>query len=810
MAKFRIETQITLLAVIIAAAVITSGYFAYKSLSEIVNSVHREARPDNKLFLIKDISADLQVIENNVRMYVLSGDVKDLKSYDSIQVRISQKIETLNEMIAEGNDDYALVDSFSVLALEKLALWQRVLNLHKNKLAVQPDFSELYSKLEEPQFDTIQVETEKKGILRKIFGGKKTVVDTTIVEHDIEKEDIRNQIQELESEMVEKGQQSNQLESDLIAGNIEISGKITRLIAQAEKNEVDGLMAKTQEADRLAGVTYKRLAAFSVTAVVLLLVVLFLLHNYLKKSKSYQRALKRAREEAENLALAKEKFAANVSHEMRTPANAIYGLAEQLLHRRNNDDINEQISVLAQSARHLNSIINDTLDFSKLQAGKLKLENVHFSPAKVFDEVLALEKYTATKKGIALNSGLAHDIPVALVGDPLRLKQILINLISNAIKFTERGEVKFTAWAEPMEEKQFRLHMQVSDTGIGITRKDLDIIFEEFVQAENQAGKKYSGTGLGLAIVKKLVELQGGHISIESQPGNGTTVKVNIPYGKGKKSKIEEQRFEVPEVPEHYSELQILVADDEEFNRFLFRGIFNKWRVKIKEAVNGEEVVKMALNQDFDLILMDMRMPKMNGIEATKAILKAKPGTKIIAITATSDKTEKEACRAAGMLEFLPKPFSERNLFDVVNKVVKFSPKEQKADNKPVIDIAELERMMNGDTVFMKEMIELFIRSAETGIEKLKTATVENDWATVFEVAHKLAPQSKHLRAADLYQQIKKLELAASTVPVNHQEILKLIMAIEEELTDINFFLRKYLDETSKNKDISFPPQLKN
>ncbi len=811
MAKFRIETQITLLAVIIAAAVITSGYFAYKSLSEIVDSVHREARPDNKLFLIKDISSDLLVVENNVRLYVLTNNRKNLKTYDTLQSKITSNLQMLDKITAPAGEQRMLVDSFNVLTLEKIALWQDVLQLHKKAEKTKPEFTEVYSKLEEPKYDTIQIETEKSGLLRKIFGGKKTIIDTAIVERQLETDEIKNKIQNIESEIIEKGQKSNEIESHLIARNIVITEKINQLIAKAEKAESDNLLAKTQEADRLAGLTYQRLLAFSITAVVLLLVVLFLLYNYLKKTRAYQRVLKRASEEAEKLARAKEQFAANVSHEMRTPVNAIYGLAEQLLHRENNDDLDEQISILAQSATHLNSIINDTLDFSKIQANKLKFESVHFSPKKVFDEIHALEKYAAAKKWISFKLNFSANIPEALVGDPLRLKQILINLVSNAIKFTDEGEVKIMAYATPLKNDKIELQIQVSDTGIGITKENLKIIFDEFVQAEDQDGKKYSGTGLGLSIVKKLVELQGGEILIDSEPGSGTNIRLNIPYRLGDINKIEEKKFDSPEVPESFKNLNILVADDEEFNRFLFKGIFKKWGVQYREATNGIEAVDIALSGNFDVVLMDVRMPKKNGIEATKSILKIKPMVKVIAITATTDPAERDACKKAGISVFLPKPFSEKNLFDAIHSVADFKTQAINKTSQPQINIAELEQLMNGDKVFMKEMILLFIQSVESGMQKIKSAVAQKDWETVSEIAHKIAPQCKHLRAANLYRNIKDLEKTAGVEKaVNPENIISLVILVEKEVAEINLYLRNYLDESQQIKGITFPPQLKN
>ncbi|MGM0619990.1 MAG: ATP-binding protein [Bacteroidota bacterium] len=792
MAKFRIESQITLLAVIIAAAVITSGYFAWKNLSQIVDSIHQEARPDNKLFLIKDIATDLSAIENIVRLYVLTNNEENLKPYEELQIGITNKIQELYRLTPPETDEWIRIDSIRNLAVNKVQLWEKVLNLHNETKGIQPEFSEIYSQLEQQKFDTIRNETVKEGFFRKLFGTEKVIVDTTIVERNLEKDEIREQIRKLENEITERGEETNLLESNLINQNIQITNKLNALIAQAEQEETNSLIEETLEADRLANLTYKRLAAFSIAAVLLLLLVLFLLFNYLKKARTYERGLKKARQEAENLAQAKEKFAANVSHEMRTPVNAIYGLAEQLLKRKNNENLNKQISVLAQSAQHLNHIINDTLDFTKIQTNKLKLNSISFSPEKVFDEVVALQKYNAAQKNISLKYQSSENLPEALIGDPLRLKQILINLIGNAIKFTDKGEVVFSAKSEKQEENLFELQMEIRDTGIGISKENLKIIFDEFVQAENPEGKKYSGTGLGLAIVKKLAELQGGSVKIDSEPGTGTTVKINIPFPGGDKNEIKEEEFDSPEIHDQFKQLRVLIADDEEFNRFLFKGIFTKWGIQYTEVTNGEEAVKAALNNTFDIILMDMRMPKKNGIEATKAILQEKLDAKIIAITATNEENEQKACLEAGILDFIPKPFSEMQLFETIHSTLNLEEPKLKpsAENE---NIAEMKRMANGDKEFLKEMISIFISSTEKGIDNMETALKNSDWETISETAHQIAPQCKHTGDVELYNQIKKLEKMAGESPENESEVEHAFQQMAKKLKKINREFSDYL-----------------
>lgn len=794
MSKFRIEIQITLLLLIIGAAVVTSGYFAYKSLSNIVYSIHQEATPDYQLFLVKDLEADLASLENNARLYILTNKKDDLDPYETLQQQIVSKIEGLSQLEAENKDEIQIIDSLNTLALKKIELWQKILNLHQPVKNVDTtSFTEIYSKLEKETLDTIRTETEKKGILRKIFGGKKTIVDTTVVKRELEPEEIKEQIQNLETEIKaiqEKGEEKNILESELIAENMILVHQINELVARVEKNENNKLITKTDEADRLAELTYKRLAGFTIIAVILLLVVVFVLFNYLKKMREYQRALKKAKLEAENLAVAKEKFAANVSHELRTPVNAIYGLTEQLVQQPLDANTKDLISVLSKSSIHLKNIINDTLDFSKIQANKLKLEKTDFAPAAIFDEVIALQKFEAGKKHNLLRFEWHGLQPDAVVGDPLRLKQILINLIGNAIKFTQNGEIILKVETQKNENNLFQFNISIIDTGIGISKENLDIIFDEYVQAENTEGIKYQGTGLGLSIVKKLVELHNGTISVESSPGKGTTIQLEIAYKEGKKQNIAQHDFETVEIPESYKKLRFLIADDTEFNRFLLKGILNKWGVKFTEATNGNEAVEAAILNDFDVIFMDLRMPGKNGFEATREILQKKPTAQIIAISASDETIDKQKCLNAGMSGFLSKPFSEYSLFETLNSIIKMEPSTDKPHQPSQVDISELRNLSGGDEAFLQEMIVLFIKSSQNGMDAIENALKHEDWNTIHETCHKMAVPYKHLNATALYEKIKVMENLAHK-KLNMNSIRSLFTEVKKETEEIINYLKK-------------------
>jgi len=798
MKRSRVETNIMIFALFIVLAVGASGFLIYRSLTEIVNSIHYEVDSDYRLIVIKDISLDLMEVENLIQLYTITKNRSSLKHYREVSKRLTDRTNILIGLSHHHNETTYLNDSVKYYVDAKLDIWKKIRQLNIIEDDPTPQFDTLYSMLEKKEIDTVQVEVQveppKKGFLKRLFSKKDTIetrIDTTFIEKSVESDEIKEEIEQLQTELQEREDRKNRREIQLINQNIEVTGKLNNLIARIEQAERDFLIQKNEEADQLATLIYKRLSTFSIAIVAMLFVVLYLFISYLIRSRKYRKVLTAAKQETERLARAKEVFMANVSHEMRTPVNAIYGLAEQLLEHNSGSENNEKLSVLLKSSKHLKEVVNDMLDFSKIQANKLKLEKVDFSPDSIVKEVLDLHKPDAFKKNIDLSYHKKGELPVALLGDPIRLKQILINIISNAIKFTERGNITLSVEAKKVTSFLYHIHFQVKDTGIGISKENLEHIFDDFVQVETDYTRKFSGTGLGLSIVKKLVELQKGKIQIESEIDQGTVVSFHIPFRLGKPENIKHETKQEVDIPDNFKKLNILVVDDEEFNRFLLKVIFEKWGTGYQEAKNGKEAVKLALENDFDIILMDLRMPDLNGIEASKLIIKEKPDSNIIAVAAISGESELKMCKEAGMMNFLSKPFAESDLLEVITSVVK--PYKYNDSVNGEFGLEELERLSNGDEMFMKEMIRIFIRSSQTGMKNIKNAFKENNWLEISEAAHKMAAPSKHLMANDLYDKIKLLETntgkqrSLDTVP-------DLIATIEKKVDRINKSLSKLLE----------------
>lgn len=800
MKKLKIEIQVILLTICIAVAVIVSGYLAYQSLSMIVDTIHKEARPDLKLLLIKDIASDLNEVENTIRLYRLTGNKAYLHPYNQLDSSIQQKLDSLSDYASPGSDEFFHIDSIAILANRKLLIWDEIRALHYLKPDARNTFTQLYSRIDTTfiQPDTIRFKPEeKKGFFKRIFGKRDTTTrQPLIIDKTKEKEIIKKEIAGIEEQISSQTKRMQVKEKVLLEQNIQLTETLNLHIASIENIEQKRIETKTREVDSMAAQTYRRMAIFSVAAVLLLIVILIVFMRNIQKNKLIQQMLKKAKVEAESLTKAKEMFVATVSHEMRTPVNAIFGITEQMLQNTNSEKMNADLLVVNKSAKHLIALVNDTLDFSKIETQKMKLEQINFLPHEILSEIYTLHKDSAQKKGIEFIIANLTDKDLVLQGDPIRLKQILINLVTNAIKFTHQGQISLTISGKETQEQNFLLRIEVSDTGIGISKDDLNLIFDEFVQLGTDLTQKQRGAGLGLSIVKKLIKLLNGQIEVDSSPGKGTRFKIQIPYSKGDPESIKNQAHEPLNVPHWFGRLHFLIVDDEEFNLYLIKNILNKWNVSFTEAQNGQEALDYVLEKSFDLVLMDIRMPVMNGYEATKLILQNRPSSKIIALTATTNSTDIQKIEMAGMHSFLQKPFTESDLLQAILKLVPEKSEDKYPNIEPkntIFDLDELERISGGDKNFFLEMLSIFIRTSEAGLKKIQQSFHDSDYSTLTEAAHKLAAPAKHLQATSLYNHLKKLE--NSTKETNPEELKKQIEMIENEINQINLILNLKIRE---------------
>jgi signal transduction histidine kinase/ActR/RegA family two-component response regulator len=378
------------------------------------------------------------------------------------------------------------------------------------------------------------------------------------------------------------------------------------------------------------------------------------LQDYIEKLETTSEKLKKS-------SSAKSDFLATMSHEIRTPMNAILGMTHFLKEDDPREDQLESINIIDFSAKTLLSLIDDILDFSKIDAGKIEFESTEFELIELISTISETFRSTAQNKKVELSTEIGKNLPKYLKGDPAKLIQILNNLVSNALKFTDKGSVKIFVQCVAEKNKKVDVEFRVTDSGVGIEQSRLDSIFESFVQADKKTKRLYGGTGLGLSISKKLVELQGGSISVKSKPEKGSEFSVILSFDKAEnKENTDAGRVEIKE--EHITGLKVLVAEDNLVNQKVMESFLRKWEVDATIVDNGLEVIEELKKTDFDLILMDLEMPEMDGYEAATLIRKMEDSTKknvpIIALTAAALSDVKEKVYSVGMNDFVTKPFN--------------------------------------------------------------------------------------------------------------------------------------------------------
>ncbi len=464
------------------------------------------------------------------------------------------------------------------------------------------------------------------------------------------------------------------------------------------------------------------------------------LQLYMHRMAFDNHKIERLNEAVERANRAKSEFLATMSHEIRTPLNAILGMADLLAETALSDAQRQYVTVFQRAGANLLGLINDILDLSKVEAGQMELESVDFDLAEVIGRVLELTRAKASIKGLEVGFELKKGVPRMLVGDPLRLRQILLNLLGNAMKFTETGRLDVIVVRDPDGDGSGDLLFGVKDTGIGIPADKLGSIFENFSQADSSTTRKYGGTGLGLAISRRLVELMSGRIWVESRVGEGSTFLFTAKFG------VSDRVPAAPEAPPatpralQLPAAHILLADDSEDNRFLIREYLKSSPCRLETAENGEIALARMKSQHFDLVLMDAHMPVMDGYTATRAMRawEAEQGSRgipmrvpILALTADAFREAVEQSAAAGFNAHLTKPISKATLVEAIERYALPCDRPQAASPEPTPAAPAAETPLSA-------FEERYLKNVVKSLNEVRLAEAAGDYGTIQRVGHNL------------------------------------------------------------------------
>jgi signal transduction histidine kinase/DNA-binding response OmpR family regulator len=808
---YEIIVSVTLLLVFIL--VIVTGVLSYKRLDHIINTVNNGSRPDRKLLLVKEIYNDLTEAENNVKSYALTRNEDYMSGFYQLTDVTGDRFDDLKKLVSPGDTLDVLIDTLDGLVEQKFGILDRLLVI-QDEFRVQQAMDHVMQSILDQEKDTatvirtdtvivpVQVNNDsirsqpvkKENFFKRLFRrknkGKENESDTihlpdtilasvpvTVVTPPPSMEKISRQVRVVRQEALSREKVLRQEEWNLLKEDRMVMDQIKGHLAEMEALEAARMAVSNRDAERKAGEVKFIIITFGLAALLLLLMAALVINSYVRKNYEYQRIMKRARDRAEDLARAKEIFLANMSHEIRTPMNIISGFTGQLLGSRLEPAQWEQLTMVKKSSDHLLQILNDVLDMSRLQAGKMELNETSFSLMETVKDMQNWLEPAALEKNIKLSSIADASLPAFVLGDPVRIRQILLNLVGNAIKYTDTGEVSLRAYSGGITGDRTLVVFEVADTGIGISETDLDKIFEEFEQGSDISRRKPSGAGLGLAITRKLIHLQGGNITVESRPGAGSTFKVSIPFRETLLTP-DSVSVEKPDLASSLQGLRVLAVDDEEYNLQLMKSILRKYGCVVTEARNGEESLTLVDQHTFDIVLMDIRLPGMSGATTALEIRERseKKGSilPVIAVTAAITPYDMEEYRKNGIDDFIPKPFGEEQLVKTILSV----NKRHRA--KPVYDLSPLQKTSGGDMVFFREMVELFLKDTAEGLALLANFVDNKEWEKAADMAHKISSPCGHLKADRLYGLLKETEQKLR-VPGEPVPVAGLIRQAEEE-----------------------------
>ncbi len=489
-----------------------------------------------------------------------------------------------------------------------------------------------------------------------------------------------------------------------------------------------------------------------------------------------------AKSKAENATLiaeaavkSKQQFLSNMSHEIRTPMNAIIGFTKVVLKTELNKKQQEYLNAIKISGDALIVLINDILDLAKVDAGKMTFAHVPFKLSASISAMLHMFETKIHEKNLELIKQYDHNIPDVIVGDPVRLHQIILNLVGNAVKFTSEGTITVSVKIIKDDPEMVTIEFAITDTGIGIPENKLANIFDDFQQATSGTSRIYGGTGLGLAIVKQLVEPQGGSIKVTSKVGEGSTFAFVLSFLKTK-ANADPETDPAIQLEDEIKNVKILVVEDIPLNQLLMKTLLEDFGFEMDIAGNGRIAIEKLNHNTYDIILMDLQMPEMNGFEATEFIrTKMNSQIPIIALTADVTTVDVEKCKAVGMNDYISKPIDDKLLY---TKIVKYLKKHEnkkgltpelnnvimEMQKQKCINLDYLSKRTKANPVLMMEMISLYLEQTPPLISAMKKAMLEQDWKTLHSAVHKMIPSFSIMGMSTEFENMaKKIQEYAHT-----------------------------------------------
>jgi signal transduction histidine kinase/DNA-binding response OmpR family regulator len=800
--RSNIKIKVVLGYIFVFLAIVASLFIANKAYNKLLNSVAILSKPDAEITRMNRVLTNLSEAENKIRVYSLTREEKFLSHFYTNILEIQNDLDSLRKFSPDTSKAVVLIDSMNFLLEDRAEKLERFVKLKQSKERVnlsQNAMKQLSEATDSAKttiktttttttiLDTVKsakkVKPKKDNFINRLLGKKEkidsieTVIQRTQVQVDTSYIHQSDSVLQNLEEMLKRAQEIEKLNRDivfkeelrLVEENTIIWDKIKQLLRQLEEERFVQLQEESDKAKQIASNTISIISIIIIVGFVLgVLFIIFILTD-ISKSNYYRRELVIAKGKAEKLAKVKEDFLATMSHEIRTPLNAIIGFTNQLHKTKLEQKQKNFVGVLKNSSKHLLGLVNEILDLSKIEAGKLHVENISFNPQAIVYEVYDLLKVNAASKNLNFEIEYSGESDIRLLSDPFRVKQILLNLGSNAIKFTSEGSV-FVRASVIAKGDLYLLEVDVEDTGIGIAEEKLESIFEDFSQADSFSARKYGGTGLGLAISRRLAVLLGGDLFVESELEKGSVFTLRIPLKEAEQQIVETRMLQNDNIAEELKNKHFLVADDDDYSLLLLQTIFNTWNLKAEFVNNGEKAWDLIQKNHFDMILTDIHMPKMGGIELCRKVRELNNEYKeipIIALTANVLESDLKQYISSGMTECLVKPFDENLLRSMISELLLddyvAEPKINEVnvslvDDENLFDLSQIKQFTSDDPELINQILNQFIDSAKENIKALREAADSENYLEVGSIAHKMLSSYNQLKVASVTPLLKELE----------------------------------------------------
>ncbi|MCC8409251.1 response regulator [Mucilaginibacter sp. UR6-1] len=778
------------------------------AFDEMLDAVENISAPNDKLRIVNDLSRRVAQLDQMQRMQVLRNGGEHDKFFKETR-RINKSIDTLQGFYQNDRVQLWRLKSLRKLLRERDKLFMNYLQV-REKLVNNKLFSAQVEVLNElvdknAKADSAAVTTEKKtsttiiypqnnedrrGFFGKLFGKKKKPADTAYkvvseqlnIEKDTVAQAIKDSIMEsmtqavsrIEKNQLRKSAQFINQEVVLANANTKLITQILSILKQVENEVVSQIEYNNSHAKTVVNTSVKKISLIMLAFFLITLILVSLILADISRSNRYRKELEEAKEIAEYHSMAKQRFLSNMSHEIRTPLQSIIGYAELI--RQQEHPRRNHIEAIYQSSGHLMQIVDEVLDYNRIISGKFTFTNAVFNMLEVLNEVASVVRFQAEKKKLKLELKANFSPRVYVDGDAFRLKQVLYNLLGNAIKFTDEGSVRLAVTCVT-QGGRLNFTFRVADTGMGMAPSDLQKIFNEFEQADNN--RTQIGTGLGLTISKQLVEAQGGSIHVSSRLGRGSQFIFHLSFPVAAEPEKHHQHT-APPVLKAGTEM-VWVVDDDNFILEMCSLMLTRHNISHRSFNSAQQVLDAAWTEDVKYILMDIRMPGMSGIELCKALRAKLPGeVQIYALTAQVIPQERESILASGFNGIVKKPFKEHELIEI------FDFEDNDVTNED-IDLRTLEQMTFGDKDQLARILELFtedtfndINSLKQLLENYSDELLEQIALTVHRMAGRTAQIGAKPLAADLRATELELNKADTMTNTLSNKLLALIVRLQQ------------------------------